>query len=352
MKADDALRELVEAVRAEHAPDSRTAVFEIETERRGSTVVLSGRSTEDAAVEELSALLRAMEGVRRVRDLVVRLPDRDVGQLDAALVRVSIAPIYPAPRLASGQVSQYVLGQPLDLLARDGRWFRVRGRDRYIGWVHGGYLERGESARVRGWGSGQLGEPAVSLGAELADEEGRVFARLPWGGRVLGDTPGRYRLPDGRSGLLESGEVVAADRLADRFPARGESLARTARRWMGTPYLWGGVTPAGADCSGFVQAVFRMHGVELPRDSDQQATEGQPVEPGADFGELRAADLLFFADRPGRISHVAISLGGSHILHCSLSNGCVDGNDLSGDGDLERELRLILAGCRRLLPDG
>lgn len=352
MSGDDALQELLESIRAEHAPDPRTAVFEIDFEQRGSTVVLSGRTTEADALEELSALVRSLAGVKRVRDLVVRLPDPDVGALNAALVRVSVAPVYPEPRLASGQVSQCVLGQPLDLLARDGRWFRVRCDDGYIGWMHGGYLELGESDWVRKWREGELGEPAVSIGAELSDEEGRVFARLPWGARVLGDTPGRYRLPDSRPGLLAGGEIIALDRLADRFPARGESLARSARRWMATPYLWGGVTPAGADCSGFVQAVFRMHGIELPRDSDQQATEGQAVEPGRAFDDLRAGDLLFFAERPERVTHVAISLGGPQILHCSLSNGSVDTNDLSGDGDLERELRLILTGCRRVLPDG
>src|SRR5690606_31476654 len=79
------------------------------------------------------------------------------------------------------------------------------------------------------WERGSYGEPVVSLGAELVDEEGNALARLPWGARVLrfGST---YELPDGRRGTVGSGEVVGVDRLADRFPARGESIARAPPR--------------------------------------------------------------------------------------------------------------------------
>ncbi len=168
---------------------------------------------------------------------------------------------------------------------------------------------------------------------------------------MIRDAPRRFRLPDGRHGELGTGELVEADRLADRFPPRGESVVRTARRWTGTPYIWGGVTPAGADCSGFVQSVLWMHGVALPRDSDQQARVGSEADPGADFGTLRAGDLLYFSERPARITHVAISLGGSRIIHSALSNGGVAENDLLGELEAERLLLPLFTGARRVLPD-
>jgi cell wall-associated NlpC family hydrolase len=103
------------------------------------------------------------------------------------------------------------------------------------------------------------------------------------------------------------------------------------------------------DCSGLVQAVYRTHGVELPRDSDQQAAVGAELEPREDFSTLRAGDLLFFAEQRNRISHVAISAGGSRILHSALGNGGVRFNDLLGDSPYERELLTLLVRTTRVL---
>src|SRR5690606_305789 len=198
---------------------------------------------------------------------------------------------------------------------------------------------------------GTGGEPVVSLGAELLGADGRVLCRLPWGARLIREADGRLQLPDGRGGVLGAGEVVELERLPARFPPRGESVVRTARRWAGTPYVWAGVVPTGADCSGFVQSVFWMHGIALPRDSDMQAKAGAPLEPAEDFAALRPGDLLFFAESGERITHVALSLGGSRIIHSALSAGGVTEDDLNGD--VERVVRL--RGCfrlaRRVLPD-
>jgi gamma-D-glutamyl-L-lysine dipeptidyl-peptidase len=99
--------------------------------------------------------------------------------------------------------------------------------------------------------------------------------------------------------------------------SRGATLVETARvAFAGTPYQWGGITPWGADCSGFVQTVFALHGVALPRDAHQQATVGGEAE-----GD-REGDLLFFSERlDGRITHVAIALGPSEFAHVALGRG-------------------------------
>ena len=87
-----------------------------------------------------------------------------------------------------------------------------------------------------------------------------------------------------------------------------------------TSYLWGGVTPWGADCSGLVQSVFALHGIQLPRDAWQQAELG--TDAGRDVGELQPADLLFFSDREDRrVTHVGIALGSARMVHLALSRG-------------------------------
>lgn len=341
--------ELIAAVAAERSLDARSAVFDLRVKERGSGAVLAGESTEDEAVA--AVIERAANLGVRLADEVVRLPDAKLGEATHGLVRAAIAPVHGEPRVSATQVSQYVLGHRLDLLSRRDGWWRVRGEDGYIGWVHHGYVQEGDAEWAQEWERAEGGEPVVALGSELLDEAGRTFMRLPWGARLVRDAPRRLRLPDGRRGEPGDGELVNVDRLRDWFPARGESATRTARRWIGTPYLWGGVTPAGADCSGFVQSVFWLHGIALPRDSDLQARVGEKVDPGEAYEHLRPGDLLYFSERPDRITHVAISLGGSAIIHSALSNGGVEVNDLLGDRETERELNRIFTLARRVAPD-
>jgi hypothetical protein len=343
----DAIREL--------ALDPRVSVLDLRLEGAAAELALAGATTEPSVVAPLLQRLSAAAGTP-IRDEVVRLPDPALGEIRCGLVRAAIAPVHAEARISSTQVSQFVLGHRLDLLSRRGYWWRVRGEDGYIGWVHQGYMELGTEEWARSWERAEGGDPAVSTGTELVDDEGRTLLFLPWGARVVRDQPASYRLPDGRRGGISTGELVDADRMRDRFPCRGDSILRSARRWLGTPYLWGGVTRAGADCSGYVQSIFWMHGLALPRDSDQQARVGADIlEAGGeelDFSTLHPADLLFFSEHDDRrITHVAISLGGSEIIHSALSNGGVAINDLDGRVDVERRLRQIFVRARRILPD-
>ncbi|CAN5714909.1 C40 family peptidase [soil metagenome] len=352
MKAPDSALH-IDAVREEYVPDGRSGIFEIRLEpaaskRARAALVLTGQTTHDEAVTELLRRLRA-DGLT-VRDSVTRLPDAAVGPAGHALVRAAVAPLYVTPRLPASQISELVLGMRVEVLSRDGDWLRIRAEDGYLGWVHAGYVEQGSPEWTFAWERGTAGEAVVSLGAELVDDDGRTLARLPWGARLARHS-GSYQLPDGRRGTVVNGEVIDVDRLLDRSPPRGESVARKSRRWLGTPYLWGGVTPAGADCSGFTQAVMWMHGIALPRDSDLQERTGAEVEVDEDFAALRPGDLVYFAEAGARVSHVAFSLGGAQIIHAALSNGGVHTNDLTGLTPFEQRLRQMLVRVRRMLPE-
>jgi gamma-D-glutamyl-L-lysine dipeptidyl-peptidase len=339
---------LIADIRTELVPDFRSGVFDVAVENRLDRLVLTGQATHPQAVAELMARLHAMN--IQPLDEVLRLPDPGFGSTRCALVTSAVAPVYAQPRLPAPQISQLVLGMRVEQLSRSGDWLRIRGEDGYIGWVHDGYVRTGSDDWAYAWERASYGEPIVSLGAELWDEDGRPLSRLPWGARLVRHT-GACELPDGRRGTVASGEVVDVHRLADWFPLRGDSIARTARRWVGAPYLWGGVTLHGVDCSGFAQAVMWMHGIALPRDSDLQAMTIVGDEVRTDFTMLRAGDLLYFAEEGARVSHVAISLGGSHIVHSALGNGGIAINDLSGGLPIEQRLRQMLVRARRVLPD-
>ncbi|MFI5230117.1 MAG: C40 family peptidase, partial [Gemmatimonadales bacterium] len=230
--------------------------------------------------------------------------DAEFPVLYVAVVRSPVAPMHGEPRVASQMVSQQLAGHRVEVIDEEGDWARARGADAYEGWVHTGFLMRDGTGDSHMTAQGQR----VSLGC---------MARSPKG--VVRALPLRALLWPQES--VGSGEAVEAALIASRFPRDGAAVARTAlERFAGTSYLWGGVTPWGADCSGLVQTSFALHGVQLARDAWRQAETGRDA--GNDVGELAAGDVLYFSDRGDRrITHVGISLGERRMVHLALGRG-------------------------------
>jgi cell wall-associated NlpC family hydrolase len=129
---------------------------------------------------------------------------------------------------------------------------------------------------------------------------------------------------------------------------RARAAVATGRQYVGVPYKWGGSTPTGFDCSGFVQFVYRKHGVPLPRTSRQMAHAGQRLPLGIDG--LREGDLMLFRGRGGVISHVALYAGRNRILHSSSSGHGVGFDNLSTERGAYFRSHLVAA--RRVTGDG
>ena len=346
--AEEELTALMEEVRDQLAPDPRLAVFEVEVVVDGDTVTILGATSEAAAAQELHRRIAGLTSWARVVDRVQLLPEADADERVHAVVSAAVAPIMAGPRIQSTQVSQAVLGSRLIVFRRDGRWLQCRGSDGYIGWIHAGYLALMDEQMARAWELGADGDLWVALDAAVALDSGDVMVRLPWGARIIREPDGVVRLPDGRTGHAQ-GELLPLGARGLAFPTDATAVSETASRWLGVPYLWGGLTMGGVDCSGFVQALYSIHGRVIPRDSDQQSRAGEPVEPGDDFEDLRPGDLLFFAEEPGRCTHVAMSTGGAQIIHSSLGNGGVARNDMAGRRNYERELKRMFLWARRMI---
>ena len=222
------------------------------------------------------------------------------------------------PDVKTTQVSQLLHGHIAVVNERKGLWLHVTGPDGYPGWVHQGYVVTMPEPVPRLSETGWNDPRPLSLGCTVRDEHGAT-RKLPFGALI---TEGEERF---------GGLAMTLDERIKAFPPEPDSITASAMTFFeGTSYEWGGVTPWGCDCSGLVSSSFHLHGVNVPRDAWMQATTGEPVEA---IRDLRPADLLFFSDEPdGRITHVAISLGGTKVVHLALGRGGYAIDDLlSGD---------------------
>jgi hypothetical protein len=253
------------------------------------------------------------------------------------VVRATIAPLLAESRASASQLSQLVRGHHADVIDEDGVWLRVRGVDGYDGWCHRGYLTTPTPT-----------PPAIPLRSAWNDER-----RMSLGCAIRRGDATQCALPLGA--LLDADDVVVAG-LAMNRRGRSRYFARDARLltrrgadlFAGAPYQWGGVTPWGADCSGFVQTVFALHGIQLPRDAWQQGELGREVR--GELSELFPADLLFFSDRDdGRLTHVAMSLGGATVMHSALGNGGFGVDALDASTPMAQQLRMTFRFARRIL---
>jgi hypothetical protein len=264
--------------------------------------------------------------------------DRLAGALTESVTAIAaIAPMLCEPDVRTTQVSQLLHGHIAQVVERQGLWLHVKGADEYTGWIHQGYVvtmpEPVPPLSESGWNDPR----PLSLNCTVRDEHGAT-RKLPLGALV---TEGQERF----GGLA----MTLAERRS-AFPPAADSITASALTFFeGTSYEWGGLTPWGCDCSGLVSSSFHLHGVEVPRDAWMQAQTGTPVD---SMEDLHPADLLFFSDDPeGKITHVAISLGGMRVVHLALGRGGYAVDDLESGDEYTALLVKRFRFGRRILSD-
>lgn len=356
--ADLAVR--LEDLRLRHVPDRRLGVWDV-TLDGGDSPGVTGAVTEPAAIEDL----RALAGESGLRAAVELLPA--AGPELQAIAHRSLAHLRAEPRHSSELVSQMLLGEEALVLRARGDWLQVQTSDRYVAWVHHRSVVRRhagdlESFRARLYeGRPPDGRFVVTARGARAVAEPAPYAApvadLVQGAIVEpGEARGRFLevvLPDGAAGWVARSDAVPADRLAQRFTPSGRAIVEHAAQFLGLPYLWGGTSEKGFDCSGFVQRLFGLHGARLPRDSDQQSGRGAAVDPGRDWSGVEDGDLAFFAEPgAGRATHVGILAAGGRLLHASTSRNGVEWDALDpaaeGHDEYAAMLASILTEVRRV----
>ena len=242
------------------------------------------------------------------------------------------------------------MGSVVEVLEHRQCWLNIRLPDTYVGWIHESLVHLSDQQRHEHW----ISSPKVMVTSRVAlIRSGRQPDAVPVSDAVIGteitvleSTPDwtRVGLPDGRQGWIAQRDISDEEGLIHLDGSSPEDILRTARSFTGIPYLWGGISPKGFDCSGFVQTVFRLNGIELPRDSYQQFAVGEKV---AGRSDLKPADLIFFQpEGADRITHVAICGGGGQFTHCS---GYVRTNSLEREAeDYDASLDKNYAGAKRV----
>jgi hypothetical protein len=337
----DRLHRALDDTQRRCVPDRRLGVFEISLRggelAGGPARVLAGCTTSREAL----ASVRRLAAEAGIADDVRLLPDASIGAEAAAIVLTALAPLHEHPDARAARASEALHGERLVVLQQEGAWLRVRAEDGYHAWVHAGYVARGPDAWADDWSARATSR---SLGAELKLEDGRL--RLPVGARVGLRFRNQVEVADGRIGSVVGGVVRGAGEAG--VEARLLAAPEWALRWLGgAPYVWGGRTEWGVDCSGLVQTTYAVRGVAVPRDADLQFDVGRPVAIASDGSGYEAGDLLFFADA-GRVTHVALWAGAGRIVHAAVARGGVASDDLFGTAAVARTLRDGLVGVRRL----
>ena len=261
------------------------------------------------------------------------------------VVRLAALDVRRRPGHEHEMGSQLLLGEIVRVVRREtrARWCLVENlADGYRGWVRSWGLVEVPSRRANAWRR-RARARLFRAWAQVREAPGRgpLVSPLFWGGRMIpGPRRGRFRqveLPDGRRGWTEA-RLLAVGRRAP------PPLVTRVRELLGVPYLWGGRTPAGMDCSGFIQMLMAEHGYRLPRDAGDQERSARSLGPRE---RPRQGDLAFFGPRRAPAAHVGVLLGGGYYAH---ARGCVKINSLLStnilfDNDLSSQFR----GFRRPL---
>ena len=310
---------IIEQVKKKYAPDKRVAVFQVELDSNR----LKGKTNVPLAKKEL--LNRLKDNGYEMADEIKLLPDaKELEDKIYALVNVSVANLRSQPREAAELATQALLGTTLKVLEKERNWYLVQTPDSYIGWVDGGTIKRLVKSDVDFYQNQTKLMFAKPFGFAYADadENTQTISDLTWGDLLaVKDTlPDYYAVayPDGRNGFVLKQEVIAYQEWKKITSASPEALTKTAYKMMGLPYLWGGTSWKGVDCSGYMRMVFQTNGILLPRDASQQAFVGEEVA----LEKLQVGDLLFFgekatAEKPERVVHVGMWIGNNEFIHSS-----------------------------------
>lgn len=352
--------QLADNLKTHFVSDSRVDRFEIQYKSGFNGLYLEGYTTIPAAFDSLQATLA--DGFVVAKNNVRLLPDATVGRQRAGIVKVSVANLRSKPGHSQELATQALMGTPLQVLDFQDGWYLVRTPDRYIAWLEPGAFVSMTPEAANEWFEASLkrfNDPfgvmrTAATGGTIVSDLVQGDLLMPTGNKI--DESWEMSLPDGTIGWVDSVALRPANPLLESGSnLEPNALLETGAHLAGRPYLWGGTSPKGMDCSGFTKTSYYLNGYVIPRDASQQVHAGVEVELTPNFSNLEPGDLLFFGryrdNGSEKITHVGFYTGNGRFLHAGADNGRImEQSLLTEDKDFAEHRLESLMRARRLSP--
>lgn len=320
---------IIDQLKAEYAPDKRVARWFIQDKLEQGQVVLRGETN---IPEAKAALLEQLqqEGIKHLDSIEV-LPSANLEGKLYGLVNVSVANIRSEDKHWGEMASQVLLGTPLKIMkkVREG-WYYVQSPDGYLGYLDQGAITLLDEVAFRSW---QQAPKVIywkdfGFSTLLPDNNSQRISDLVIGALLKkGVSNGQHTevtYPDGRTAFVPTQDLESMEGWLDQASTEPDDLIATAKKFVGRPYLWGGTSGKGMDCSGFTKTVFYLHGMILQRDASQQVHTGIEVKTDSTLAGLQKGDFLFFGriteEQKEKITHVGIYMGDGLFIHSGDDN--------------------------------
>lgn len=314
------LVEALNELKTRIAPDKRTAVWDIKAANQGGKWVLSGTVGTQAQKKAIQATM--LKNGYNYTDKITVLEDGIPAARKWALVKLSIATLRTEPKHSAEVATQGIMGAPVKVLQKDGEWYRVQMADDYIAYVPESSLAFKTELQMKSWRKAKRYIVTCydsRLVTEAHGDEtvsdlvmGNILEFKAESGKWL-----KLATPDGRVGWVDAADVAELSQWSQQGFSAAQ-IEKTARRMMGSGYLWGGTSTKVTDCSGLTKVAYLSNGIILQRDASQQALTGKIMKKGTDWHSYETGDLLFFGnEKTGRVTHVGLYLRDGKYIHCS-----------------------------------
>lgn len=352
--ADATMAPHLESVREQFAPDKRVALFKVE--QRGN--VLAGETNMPEAKQDL--LKKLKEANISYVDSIEVLPEAELEGKNYGVIAISVANLRSEPKHPAELATQATMGTPVHVLKQERGWYLVQTPDKYLAWVDERGVSLMDKAAFDTWQKSPklLYTKPYGFAYEAAEANAGTVSDLVYGDVLaLQQKQGDFyavTFPDGRKGFVPAAESVKYEEwLASRKP-NGDNLVSTSKQLLGLPYLWGGTSFKGVDCSGFTKTVYFMNGLVLPRDASQQVHIGELVDTSNGWNNLQPGDLLFFGvpakeGKSERVVHVGMWIGGNQEFIHSAGRVRISSMNPNAENFDEPELKRFLR-AKRITP--
>ncbi|WP_222937362.1 C40 family peptidase [Cytophaga sp. FL35] len=315
----------IKEVRKEFAPDKRTVLFDVHVYTDRKKYLITGESNSAEALNALREELK--ESDFDFTDELRLLPAETLGDTVQAVVNISVANLRSNPKHSAELATQATLGTPVKVLKKEGGWFYIQTPDKYLSWVDDGGIQLMTSDDMKAWQASSKIIYTKTYGHSYANEaKDGIISDLVAGNvlEVASATDEFFEVsyPDGRKAFVVKSEAEDYNQWIDQMNPTVEDLVSTSKELMGVPYLWGGTSTKGMDCSGFTKTIYFLNGMVIPRDASQQVHTGKSIDSIQNFEDLEKGDLLFFGRKATdstaeKVVHVGMWIGNNEFIHAS-----------------------------------